>query len=82
MPHRTCRYRRLLDRADVEASRAEGSEEGFAFLGGEIVDHHLVTGRQRPDAAEKILDRKLEVLPMGIASMSMVGRRGRSCTGR
>ena len=43
--------------AGPECSRVERGEEGFAFLGGEIVDRHVLARRQRTGAAQQLLYR-------------------------
>ena len=48
----------------VERSRLQRSEEGGALFLTEIVDHHLLVGRERPSATQQLLDGKLQAVPM------------------
>jgi hypothetical protein len=39
-----------------QRSRVDGEEEGFAFLFGEVLDHHLVMRWERARASHEFLD--------------------------
>ncbi len=64
-------------------SLEDGCEEGFAFFGGEIVDHHLAVWWQRPRALEKLLNGELEALGDRVVRVMLGGRHLASqCTTR
>ena len=60
-------------------ARVDDGEEGLAFFFGQILDHHLLARGQRARAAQQLLDRKLEMLLVGV--VRTVGRHGHlECT--
>jgi len=50
----------------------ERSEEGFALLSREIVDHHVFVGRQRSGTPQQLFDGQLEAVFM--ARLNRLGR--------